>query len=288
MKKFKLSKTIIWKTIAGVLVVVIGIVSLTVAADKYTDPQTYSRTIQSIDEKKATVLGVSAAIAGSATLLAAIPDDSTTPLAEELMDFSSYLVVVVCALVLEKSLLTMFGFLTFKIFVPLACVLGLIYIISLRKDFLAWALKFLAFALALVLIVPTAMRISDYIYETNQFEVVVEEMAPIEEEPVVEEDVPWYKKLWNKVEETVKAGVNQALESGKKALNEFIDAVSLFVIAYCAIPILIILLFVWLVKVLFGIKVPLPSAEDIKRWRVPFGKGAGNGHIEREELLLTE
>lgn len=288
MKKFKLSKSIIWKTLAVVLVVAIGIVSLTVAADKYTNPQTYSKTIQSIDEKKATVLGVSAAIAGSATLLAAIPDDSTTPLAEELMDLSSYLVVVVCALVLEKSLLTVFGFLTFNIFLPLACILGLIYIISLRKDFLVWALKFLAFALALVLIVPTAMKISDYIYETNQFEIVVDEMTPSKEEAVVEEDVPWYKKLWNKVEETVKVGVNQALESGKKALNKFIDAVSLFVIAYCAIPILIILLFIWLVKVLFGIKVSLPSTEDVKRRRFSFGKGKGNYHIEREELLLTE
>ena len=286
MNKRKWNKEIIIRVVAGVLAIVVGVLSVTVLADKLTDPQTYSKTIQSIDQKKATVLGVSAAIAGSATLLAAIPDDSTTPLAEEMMDLSSYLVVVVCALVLEKSLLTVFGFLASYILIPLVCLLAVIHLIGLRRDIGMWTVKMAAFALAIVFLVPGAMRISDYIYEANQFEVVTEEMAMEDapsEDTVAQEDAPWYKKIWNKVEETVKEGVTQALESGKKALNDFIDAVSLFVICYCAVPILIILLFGWLLKVLFGIKVQAPSTDFLKKGRVKKTK-----NNETKEMICVE
>ena len=57
-----------WKKITAFLLVILLLISsLTFLADLFTDPQTYRKTIQSIDEKKVTVLGVSAAIAGSAS-----------------------------------------------------------------------------------------------------------------------------------------------------------------------------------------------------------------------------
>lgn len=246
-----------WKRFAALALVLVFLVcSMTFLAKLFTNPQTYQATIRSIDEKKMTVLGVSAAIAGSATLLASVPDDATTPLAEELMDLSSYLVAVVCVLVLEKSLLTVFGAISCYVLFPIACILAIVYILKKKPSFMSWAIKITVLALAMLTIIPSAMKLSDYIYEVNQVS-IEEEREPLVEstETKSEENLPWYKQLWNTVTEAVQNTVESAVDRGKEVLNKFIDAVSVFVIAYCAIPIVIVFLFLWLLKFLFGLSI---------------------------------
>lgn len=259
MDRIRLLLTNHWKRIAAFTLVLIFLAcSVTFLAQKFTNPETYRKTIQSIDEKKVTVLGVSAAIAGSATLLASVPDDATTPLAEEMMDLSSYLIAVVCVLVLEKSLLTVFGAAACYVLFPIACIFALIFIVNNKKFFMAWAIKLSILALAFLIIVPSSMKLSDYIYEVNQvsFEQGTETVVDsTETESSTKEDLPWYKKLWNTITNAVKDTAEAAVEHGKKVLNEFIDAVSAFVIAYCAIPVFVVFLFLWLLKFLFGLNI---------------------------------
>ena len=261
MERIKLFFTAHWKQVSAFfLVLVLLLCSITVLANAFTNPQTYHKTIQSIDEKKLTVLGVSAAIAGSSTLLSAVPGDATSNLAKELLDLSSYLIVVVCILVLEKSLLTVFGAAACYVLLPVACLLTLIFIINNKKVLLSWAIKLSVLAMAFLLIVPCSMRLSDYIYEVNQvsFEQEAEDLAEdTEEDAESEEDVPWYKKLWNSVTSAVTETAEAAVEHGKKILNEFIDAVSVFIIAYCVIPVFVVFLFLWLLKILFGIDIKI-------------------------------
>lgn len=243
------------KVLAFIIALAIIVCSVTLLAKTFTNPQTYKSTIKSIDEKKVTVLGVSTAIAGTATLLAAVPDDATTPLADEMMDLSSYLVVVVLALVLEKSLLTVFGAIACYIIIPLACVFGFLHFVNKNAGFNQWAIKFTVLALIVLCIIPGSMKLSDYIYEVNQVS-IEQEVEAIEDKPKEEskKDTPWYKKVWDSVTKAVKKSVDSAVEKGKKALNQFIDAVSVFVIAYCAIPIFIVFVFLWFIKFLFGIQ----------------------------------
>ena len=130
MKKLKPFILENWKrVVAFVLILIVMGCSVTVLGKAFTNPQTYSKTIQSIDEKKITVLGVSAAIAGSSTLLTSLPGDATTPVANELMDLSSYLLIVVCILVLEKSLLTVFGAVSCYVLLPIAGFFSLAFIV---------------------------------------------------------------------------------------------------------------------------------------------------------------
>ena len=259
MERIKLFLTAHWKrATAFVLVLIFLLCSLTVLANAFTDPQTYRATITSIDEKKVTVLGVSAAIAGSATLLSAVPGDATSNLAKELLDLSSYLVAVICILVLEKSLLTVFGAAACYVLLPAACLFALIFIVTNKNFLMSWAIKLSVLAIAFLLIVPCSMRLSDYIYEVNQlsFEQETETIIENTEETTEsEEDIPWYKKLWDSVTNAVTETAEAAVENGKKILNEFIDAVSVFIIAYCAIPVFVVFLFLWLLKILFGLDI---------------------------------
>jgi len=123
-----LKRDLITKSICLVLLVVLALLSVFLLAKTASSPENYVSTVKSIDEKKATVMAVTATAATASTILAAIPGDATTPIANQIMEISSYLMIVVCALVLEKSLLTVVGYLSFKILIPIACVLFGIYI----------------------------------------------------------------------------------------------------------------------------------------------------------------
>ncbi|MEI3361149.1 MAG: hypothetical protein V8R75_00450 [Oscillospiraceae bacterium] len=53
--------------------------------------------------------------------VSAVPGDATTPLASKIADLSSYLLLVVGAIMLEKLLLTMLPYAAFTILIPAAC-----------------------------------------------------------------------------------------------------------------------------------------------------------------------
>ncbi len=281
MKNLQKSKK--WITI--IISIVIALLSIFVVADRATDARTYARTIQSIDEKKATVMGVTAAAITASTLIAAIPGDASTPIANEIMDIGSYLLIVVCALVLEKSLLTVLGYLSYNILIPAACAIFIIAILA-KKDILKLlSLKIAVFAVVISLIVPFSLRISDLIYEVNQDTITDlvadieqnEETEQVEEAPEVEEEVEaeeenrsWWKittdkvkDTTNKVKDTVSNGLSKGIDWAKQKLNDFIDAIAVFIIAYCAIPIIVFFVVIWFVKILFGVKISMPSKDKV-------------------------
>ena len=90
-----LSKDVIKKIICIVILLVFALLSIFVVSRYATSPESYKATIESIDEKKATVMGLTATAATASTALAAIPGDVTTPIANQIMEISSYLLIVV-------------------------------------------------------------------------------------------------------------------------------------------------------------------------------------------------
>lgn len=271
------------KVIAIVLLAVFGLVSLFVISEKATDAQTYAHTIESIDEKKATVMGFTATAAAASTAIAAIPGDASTPIANQIMEISEYLFIVVCFLVLEKSLLTVIGFLAFSVLIPAGCVILAIDVLVRRREIMMFGIRLIVFAIVLAMIIPFSVYISDMIYEANQFTIeeisadfeTVEETEPaVSGETVPVETVPaeqsWTDKLKDAfsgavetVRDTTEEVINQVEDSvthttdeAKELLNKFIDAIALFIIAYCAIPVVVVFVVVWLVKFLFQVHVP--------------------------------
>lgn len=260
MKQF-LARGIVKKLLGVILCLAIAGLSIGIGAKYATQPQSYKATIQSIDEKKATVMGVTTVAAATSTALAAIPGDATTPIANQIMDLSTYLMIVVCALVLEKSLLTVFGYLAFQIMIPVACVLFALAILTRRALLRSLSVKITIFALVLVAIIPFSLKISDMIYDANETMVATlsEESANLESEEKDEN-----KNWWEKFVDGVKDGAAQAKENAKELVNRFIDVIAVFVIAYCAIPIIVFLVVIWALKLLFNVRVPMPSAKKVK------------------------
>ena len=259
-------KEIVKKILIVTLCLLVAWLSIFVIAKRAADPQCYKNTIQSIEEKKETVMLITTTAVTASTALASIPGDVTTPIANEIMDTSSYLLIVVCALVLEKSLLTVLGYLAFNILVPGACVLFAVSIFVRKNVLKVLSLKILVFAFVLATIIPFSLKISDLIYETNRKMVteLTSDVGEMEDSEQTNEEKSW----WSELKDKVQAGVANAGEKAKQLMNDFIDVIALFIITYCAIPVIIFLVVIWFVKFLFNITIPVPSKESLQMSKI--------------------
>ena len=61
------------------------------------------------------------------------------------------------------------------------------------------------------------------------------------------------------------ARASGTLEKFKQTLNNLIEALAILLVTSCLIPILVILLFLWLFKLIIGIDIPLPALKAEKR-----------------------
>ena len=92
--------------ILAVLLVLAAFFSVFVVSKFAVSPQVHANTIAALEEKQSTVLELTAASTAASAAITLLPGDAATPIAEKLADLSSGFLVVLCAIYLEKYLLT--------------------------------------------------------------------------------------------------------------------------------------------------------------------------------------
>ena len=264
------SKTII----SVVALILIAVLSIFVIEPFASSAKTHANSIKTLDEKKITVMEITAATAGSATALAAIPGDATTPVANQILKLSSYLLVVIGAIFLEKVLITLTGFVAFKFLIPIACLLYAIYLFAEKDFFKNLAIKLAAFGIVISLVVPVSISASNLIEKTYKDSInqTVEEAKNAQNEVnQAESEETEEKSGWDKFTSNVKEGISnigdtasKAIKKGEELLNKFIDAIAILLITSCVIPIVVLFAFVWLVKIIFNVNVSLPKLNKAK------------------------
>ena len=99
-------------------------------------------------------------MAVTATAVAAVPGDATTPVAEQISELTTPLLIVVSAIYLEKFLLTSLGYISFDFLIPIACILLCIYVFYRKEILKTMAVKLFVFAIASFLIIPVSVRVT--------------------------------------------------------------------------------------------------------------------------------
>ena len=126
------------------------------------------------------------------------------------------------------------------------------------------ACKFLAFGLDLFLLVPSCVQVCQVIENTydTSIQAAIESAQNATEftKPENEEEKNIFEKALSSVTDTLTA----AAESVKNILNNFIEAIAIMLITSCVIPILIIVIFVWIINALTGLNITLPQPVRIK------------------------
>lgn len=262
-------KYILKKIILTAVLIIIACISIFIISKIAGSTDFHKETIKHLDDKKLIVMELTAATAGSATAIAAIPSDATTPLANQIMELSSYLIVVIGVIFLEKILLTLTGKLTFLIIIPIACLLYVLYI-YIQKDVLRnLAIKLAIFGIVIFTIVPISVKLSDFIeenYGTSITQTIESAKSLENKEDEVKQEESKEENWWNKITSSVSNavfnigdGVNGLIEKGKLVLSNFIDAIAILIITTCVIPIMVFFVLTWVIKIIFDITIPVKN-----------------------------
>ena len=257
--------------------VLFGLLSFFVIGELASSPDAQSGTIHALDQKKDTVMTLVGGSSATSAAITVLPGDVATPIAEKLVDLSSDFLIVIAAIYLEKYLLTVIGFLTFKIIVPLGCAIMCGCILSrgneeVRSAIVGFVIKAILMGIAMYLVVPVSVFVSSMIESTYQaslnetLEAASQTAQKIEEsaseESKSKEEQGWLERLQdipNAIAE-IPDEVGDLVEEAKVALNNFIEALAVMIVTSCIIPVLVLAFFLWLVKAMLGINVDLPMA----------------------------
>ena len=252
---------------AGVLVVA-ALISLLLLANIASSPSTYSGMYETLDEKKLNVMGLAATTTAASAAISVLPDDTGSAIANKLADFASHFVVIL-SVIYEKFLLTTFGFLAFGILIPMACVLFAIAVFLRRGTLTKVNLqrlgtKLTAFGLALALVVPASVWLTDNIDKTFDESIAASnaaaQQATQELEESVQEDTQEDKGLLEGIADAMQdgftaitQGVQDALDNLGQQLNNMIDTVAVMVVTSCLIPLIVLMVFLQVVKIITGL-----------------------------------
>ena len=253
-------------------------------------PEHHKATIAALDEKKDTVLELTVAATATSALITLIPGDVGTPIAEKVADLSGYLLIVLCAVFLEKYLVTITGYAAFKIFIPAACVLFAANMMARNRSVDKLARRLLIFGICIFLVVPASVKVSDLIETTyqSQIDATLEDAKStqemLENSSAAQQEMEQAQQSTDQNTAQQETGISGIFDKAKDALssakdsvttavenvtisseelvqkvenslNHFVEAVAVMLITSCVIPILVLLVFFWLIKVLLDVDI---------------------------------
>lgn len=257
------------KAIIAAVLAAVALVSLIVFANIASNPETYTGIIGTLDEKKGNVMVLATTTTAASAAISALPNDMGTPIADKLVDFSSYFMVILAVIYLEKFLLTTLGFLGFGILIPVACALFAVAVFLRRGTLTRVNLqrlgtKLAAFGLALALVVPVSVWLTDNVDATFDESLAASNAAAQEATEQLEESAQEQTQedqgllggIANAVQDGwngLTQGAQQALDSLGDQLNTMIDTLAVMIVTSCLIPLLVLILFLQLVKIITGL-----------------------------------
>lgn len=262
MKNFLLDKQKLLKIAAAVLV---ALISFFVLAEPFSSVGFHQRTLEELEEKQTTVLELSAAATAASAAITLIPGDTATPIADELAGLTSHFMLVLCAIFLEKYLLTITGTVTFSILVPIACGLYILYLLLSLRTLRTLAAKLFLFGVLIVAVIPTSVWLTNMIEDTYQesiqatIETAKETTTAIQDESETEkeDDEGFFSGIISSVTNGVSSAVTGVTDKAGKLVNRFIEALAVMAITCCVIPILVLMTFVWLAKMILAVELPM-------------------------------
>lgn len=259
-----------------VVAVLLALLSCFVFAPLASSVDAHAGTIASLDDKKQTVTSLVAGSTGSSAAISLIPGDAGTPIAEKLVDISSDFLIVLAAIYLEKYLLTILGSVAFRFLVPIGCLLLVVALAMRRNETLSRSLlgisaRLVLFGLAIAFVVPASVGVSNMIEATYESS-INETLATAEQtaEDIGKSASEGEGDAANPLSFLLQMPDELArlTDDAKNSLNNFIEALAVMIVTSCIIPILVLLFFLWLVKMVLGVDIglSLPGRRGRMRW----------------------
>ena len=322
------------KLIFSSILVVIMVLSITVFSQVTTNPDNLARFQESLSSQQEAVAVMAATSAALSAAISLIPSDAGSPIANELASMSSYFIVILAAIFLQKMLLSFVGYFSFFLVIPAACVIGIGYLFTNKAHWRNLAIKLAAFGLTIFFAIPVAVMISSAINTTfisrledpsdttitgqndevfdgifTDFENDISETdangvsdSLPADSPDTEGDRTFFGRALDAVSGTydsARGAVTGAYDTARDAVtgayhyfenkvveasrtfNFYIKKTAIFMVTSTVIPILVIALFGWVVKMFFGLDLQLMQKGKKMQMVVNDGIGFVNKKIHQ-------
>lgn len=244
------------KLLICLLLVLAAVISFFPLGNMASSTDKHSNEIAKLDEKIETVLKLSASATAVSVGVTMLPDDTATPIAEKLADFTSYFLVILTVLYAEKYLITILGFGAFKIIIPAAAALCILAVAFAQKGMGKLSLKLVLFALALYFAIPLGLTVSDKVYDTYQTSIneTIEsaELISSETDEYSEQKTGIISALSN-LSETA----SNLLQRATSIINNYVESIAVLIVTSCVIPLLVVIFMIWVAKMLLGVDITL-------------------------------
>ena len=241
-----------------IVAVVVALVSMFLLTKLSLLPAITNYSVSYLDSQRTTVTELSAASLASSAALTFIPGDVGTPIANKLADLSMYTVIVMCALLLEKYLVSITGILAFRILIPLACIIYIAYEAYFHNPgMMSIAKRLVALGLVLYALIPASVFVTktiDNIYKTSIQETIQEANQQSEE---IESQAN--NNVIDQFVNGLKNGISGLTNRFQTTLNKLIEAFAILIVTSCLISIMILVLMIWVVKMFLQLDIRMPK-----------------------------
>lgn len=254
------------------LLIIAALLSEFVGRPHFENVETWSGTIEVIDAKKNNVLALTTSTIALSAAISALPDDTGTPVAEQLTQLSGNLGIVLAVLYLEKYLLTILGFLSLGVLGPVAFALLAISLLMHGRLTTSHALFTLGIRVLLVgiiaiAVVPASVWVTQRIDETYQISISQEESeGNAEESKPTDSESQENKNFWDSIASgaaqlvsNLKDGIKSVTDGVVEQVTNLIEGAIVMIVTSCLVPLLVLAVFLWMGHSLMGIDVSAPT-----------------------------
>ncbi len=229
------------------VLLLIGVISFTKLTPLAADPANHTHSIEQTDDKIGKVMTLSGGSAATSATLSLLPGDLCTPIAEQLAQLASYFLLILSALYLEKFLISLSGYITFMVLIPIACLFLCGRVITGKKQLESIAYKIALVGIIIFMIVPASVWLSDKVYQTQAASVdnAIEEYNELEIEG--DTDSGFFNEFTTITTDTI--------DRITEFVGSLLESLAVMIVTACIIPILVFVFLVWLVKTIFSANV---------------------------------
>lgn len=254
------------------LLIIAALLSEFVGRPHFENVETWSSCIEVIDAKKNNVLALTTSTIALSAAISALPDDTGTPVAEQLTQLSGNLGIVLAVLYLEKYLLAILGFLSFGVLGPAAFVLLAASLLvhghlSTGHTLFTLGVRILLVGIIAVAVVPTSVWVTQRIDETYQTSISqAESEGSAEESERTDSESQENKNFWDSIASgatqlvsNLKDGIKSVTDGVVEQVTNLIEGAIVMIVTSCLVPLLVLAVFLWMAHSLMGINVSVPA-----------------------------
>ena len=253
------------KLVKILLIVFAMVFSFTVLTHVIPESKYVQDTIKHLEDSQNTIMKFSGTTIATSLSLSALPNDFASPLASTVSDLNTYFIFIFAVLFVEKLLVIEGIKISLVYIIPAACILGIIAILFEKDGFKKFAKKLLILGISVVMVIPISTHFTekvcaDYLAYVDETIEEADAGANKINELMTEdtEDATFFDKLSSAFKTAIN-DVNDLLAYFKNVVKKCVNSVAVMIVTTFVLPMLVMLLFRWLLTELFALHLPEPK-----------------------------